>query len=185
LPDLLDPRKAVGQSSRYEGQLELRRMSRLSALLYRDEDDANLTGKAAWYRLEFGKDGDGRGVITGSVTAQLPLLCQRCFEVYLLAVEAPISLALVAGLDEAKSLPERYDPLLVEDRLIRPSDLIEDELILAIPAIPRHAEGLCQPPAVPAGEAERDASEPDVEADGRRRPFAVLASLRSGKGDNN
>jgi uncharacterized protein len=160
-------------------------MARLSALLYRGEDDASLGGKSAWYRLEFGHDGDGRGVISGAVTADLPLLCQRCFEVYPLKVETPISLALVAGLDEAKALPERYDPLLVEDRLIRPADLIEDELILAIPAIPRHAEGLCQRPALPVAEGEQGASQSDVEAGGRRRPFAVLASLRSGKGGNN
>jgi uncharacterized protein len=103
----------------------------------------------------------------------------------LLAVEAPISLALVSGLDEARGLPEIYDPLLVEDRLIRSSDLIEDELILAVPAIPRHAEGMCRPPTPPDAEINGGPGEQGGEADGSRRPFAVLASLRTGKDDNN
>jgi uncharacterized protein len=185
LPDLLDPHKAVGQTARFEGRLELRRLPRLAALLLRDDGKSREADEAVRYRLAFRRDVDGRGVVSGQVSAVLPLRCQRCFEAYLLEVEAPISLAVVEGLDEARTLPEHYDPLLVEERLIRPADLIEDELILAVPAIPRHAEGLCQPPSRASAEAADGPAEQGGDAHGKRRPFAVLASLKAGNDDNN
>ena len=184
LPDLLDPRKAVGQSARFDGRLELRRLPRLSPLLFDDDGELRGSDTSVRYRLEFGRDGDGRGIVSGFVSAALPLRCQRCFSAYELEVEAPISLALVEGLDEAGALPEQYEPLLVEERLIRPVDLVEDELILAVPAIPRHAEGLCQPPAQAQSKAGDGLGEQGNEGHGERRPFAVLASLKAGNDDN-
>jgi methionyl-tRNA formyltransferase len=75
---------------------------------------------------------------------------------------------------EAEALPDAYDPLLLETPLIRPRDLIEDELILAVPAVPRHAEGSCAPPAFEAGGEDALVERPN--------PFAALAALKRGQG---
>jgi uncharacterized protein len=160
-------------------------MPRLAALLSGGDGERRKADDAIRYRLEFGQNGDGRGIVSGHVSAMLPLRCQRCFETYTLEVDAPISLALVEGIDEAAALPGHYEPLLVEERLIRPADLIEDELILAVPAIPRHEEGRCQPPAGTLAEAAEGMDEECGDAQGKRRPFAVLASLKAGNDDNN
>ncbi|MBK5929557.1 YceD family protein [Halochromatium salexigens] len=189
-PDLLDPRKAVAQRSVFEGEMAMVRLPRLSKLLWQGEDSrASSSAKAlnaVHYRFEFGRDADGRSSVLGQVAAKLPLCCQRCFERYDLVVDTAVSLALVEGLDEAKALPAQYEPLMIEDRLMRASDLIEDELILAVPAIPRHPEGQCEPPPVPSTVAPLA----DIERDGRssrtdrqRHPFATLAALKTQRDD--
>lgn len=190
-PDLVDPRKAVAQRAVFEGDLALRRLPRLSRLLWQDESTAapartlDAGGAAVHYRFEFGPDADGRATVNGEVAGSLPLRCQRCFERYDLAVDTTVSLALVSGIDEAKALPAAYEPLLIEDRLLRSSDLIEDELILAIPAIPRHSEGQCQPPQTSADGAaavvDRDPSSSVTKADAH--PFASLAALKIKRDD--
>jgi len=192
LPDLIDPRKAAAQESVFEGTLSLSRLPRLSALLLRDEsgktqDAGDPKQECARFRLVFGRDQDGRSVVEGKVAAALPLRCQRCNEEYQLHVDAPIRLALVAGIDEANALPEHYDPLLLDDRLMRPSELIEDELILAVPPVPRHPDSQCAPPSVPCASAGDDAGHgaaPEKAVpDEKANPFAVLANFKARQDD--
>ncbi|WP_323681199.1 YceD family protein [Lamprobacter sp.] len=171
--------------------MPLRRFPRLAQLLWcaegkeRHSMDEGPGGGSVRYRFEFGSDSDGRATARGSVAASLSLRCQRCFERYELAVDADVSLALVSGLDEANALPSQYEPWLVEDRLMRPADLIEDELVLAVPAIPRHQEGECQPP----GSLAKDAQAPIEQikaspvAAASRHPFAGLAVLKTTRDD--
>jgi uncharacterized protein len=186
LPDLIDPRKAVAQSATYEGLFEIARLPRLVELLWQPDGGSTETrteGCTAAFRLEFGRDEDGRSVVTGHLASRLPLRCQRCGQRYDLPVETEIRLALVAGIDEARRLPERYEPLLVEERLMRPSELIEDELILAIPAIPRHPDGQCEQPAVPERPAS-GATETSTQPAETVHPFASLATLRARENDD-
>jgi uncharacterized protein len=187
LPDLLDPRKAVAQAAVFEGELSLARLPRLAAMLWRDEatgeQGEGASAHCARYRFAFGHDAESRAVVTGAVAAELPLRCQRCDQRYLLPVDVQVSLALVDGLDEANALPERYEPLLLDERLMRATDLVEDELILAVPPIPRHPESECAPPAVP-GAASAVPGHAPVAAEEPAHPFAELASLKARRGDD-
>jgi uncharacterized protein len=169
LPELLDPRRAVATEAEFDGELPLRSLPRLRELLVDNHGVAS-------YRLRFGRDRRGHDVIEGHVDATLMLRCQRCNDRLALDVASDIHLALTEGLDEASSLPEEYEPLLLEGRLIRASELIEDELVLAVPAIPRHAEGQCRMPlAEPNGPADQGDAANDAE---RSNPFAGLAVLK-------
>lgn len=136
LPQLVDPRRAVALGSVFEGEARLSELERLSPLL--EDSRGSVT-----YRLGFGTDAWGHSVMTGAVNAILTLRCQRCNGRLSLPVESRWVLALVDGIDEMASLPDAYDPLLVQDQLLQPLDWIEDELILAVPPIPRHPEGTC------------------------------------------
>jgi len=78
-------------------------------------------------------------------------------------------------MDEAAELPEEYDPLLVAGERVRLADLVEDELILALPQIPMHDPGECQAAAV----GTDSAAAPEGTAE-RASPFASLAELRRG-----
>lgn len=186
LPDLLDPHKAVAQAAVFEGTIEVERLPRLCDLLWRTEaGSAQFEPLTAAFRLAFGRDDDRRSVVTGRVQSLLPLRCQRCGQRFDLSVDVDVNLALAAGIDEANALPDAYDPLLVEDRLMRPSELIEDELILAIPAIPRHPDGECEPPVVASPASREDeAAAPDPERDPSPQPFASLAALRPRREDD-
>ena len=175
--------------------MEIARLSRLRPLLASTEGSVD-------YRLSFGRDERGYGVVTGRVFGELRLRCQRCNEAMALPVDSALSLALTEGLDEAAALPDDYDPLLLDGRLIRSSELVEDELLLAVPVIPRHAEGTCEAPLpkAPPGERiggdgraplkmrgaqaetnpERNQGEKPVSQTKSERPnpFAALAALR-------
>ncbi len=76
--------------------------------------------------------------------------------------------------DEAGSdrTSERYEPLLVEPGRMSLAGIVEDELLLQVPMIPRHEIGdrNCTPAAEPTGKQEM--------AKARENPFAVLASLK-------
>ncbi|MGD8207353.1 MAG: YceD family protein [Thiohalocapsa sp.] len=141
------------------------------------------------YQLRFGTDRDDRGVITGRVSAELHLRCQRCCGAVTITAYTRPRLILVEGLDEAARLPDDAEPLLIATRLIRSSALIEEELLLEIPAVPRHAEGECEMPrathrAVTGprrhGDRDMDSAGPVPVHDGAEEqgPFSVLRVLR-------
>ena len=80
-----------------------------------------------------------------------------------------VSLGVVASLEEADRLRESYEPLLFDGGApIRLSDLVQDELVLAIPPIPQHAD---------CGSAAH--AGPLAETGHRENPFAVLAQLKN------
>ncbi len=196
MPELIDPRRAVSSGSRYEGSIAVSRLPRLRALLETVEGSAD-------YRVGFSKDGRGFGVVNGRVVAELRLRCQRCNGAMTLPVDSAFSLALIDGLDEAAALPDEYDPLLLDGRLLRSSELVEDELLLAVPVVPRHPHGSCEAPldrshsAEQLGEGDGPAeADPSRAGDGESgagvepasgaeqikseppNPFAALAVLR-------
>jgi len=166
LPEQADPRRLCEQGKAYAGRVALRDLPRLTPLL------TSLEGEAA-FTLEFDRDEESRLRIRGEVTAILAVRCQRCMQEMQLPVVMNFCLSPVSGPVEAEGLPEEYDPLMLEDALLHPLDLIEDELILAIPPAPRHAEAEC------AVKMEDFQQEPRVEPEAAQdNPFAVLANLK-------
>ncbi|MGS0753455.1 YceD family protein [Roseateles sp. GG27B] len=65
------------------------------------------------------------------------------------------------------------DDVLVLPRYLDAQELVEDELLLALPLVPRH-EQCPQPLALPAAELLPDGED----ADALPHPFAALAALR-------
>jgi len=87
-------------------------------------------------------------------------------------VAEKVELAVVSGIEEAERLPDHYEPLLVEESLIRPRDLIEDELLLGLPQIPRHASGKC------GLQVDRGFNPEPGAHSNEANPFAVLAAMK-------
>ncbi|MFZ1575008.1 MAG: YceD family protein [Chromatiaceae bacterium] len=170
LPDYIDPWRAVDAGAEFDGAWPLSGLSRLRESLRETEGEVG-------YRLAFARDLEGRATLRGEIEARLVLTCQRCLGALEWDVAAPLGLALVSGLDEARLLSEDLDPLLVSEEPIRLLDLIEDELLLALPQIAMHEPGDCAPPsqeAVEEGEELEDAR--------GVHPFAILGELgRGGK----
>jgi uncharacterized protein len=85
-----------------------------------------------------------------------------------LKVDSGFRLVVVQGYDEAGQVDESLEPLLAEEGSIRLLDLVEDELLLALPAVALHDQ--CEAPAFDDGEISVD--EP------RENPFAALERLK-------
>jgi uncharacterized protein len=162
LPVLIDPEYLVGKQSELSGQLSLSEFSRLAELLADDQGSVDIT-------ISFHQEGDIKTVL-GNISAQLFLHCQRCLKPVALSVDRQFRLGIVKSDEQAGRLPKLYEPLLVNSEQIVFNELIEDELILAIPDIPKHKE--CQPEQVTFGTI-------DIEEQAEPNPFAILAKLKS------
>jgi uncharacterized protein len=104
------------------------------------------------------------------------LRCQRCLQPMDVALDVRPRLRFVQGEDLAARLDEESDDdVLALSSELDLHELIEDELILALPLVPRHER--CAQPLPMRAEA---AVEPDA-AD-TANPFAVLAALRRNPG---
>ncbi|MEN8177634.1 MAG: YceD family protein [Pseudomonadota bacterium] len=163
LPDHLDPWRYVNLAKRTNGSYSLGDLPRLRGCLAEQQGEAR-------FDLEFSRDKQHRACLHGTVEAQLVLECQRCLGTILFPVKSKVSLAFVESLEEAENLPDDLDPELVENGQVELRNLIEDELLLALPQVPTHPVGECA-----SGMGEKPNEKPVAV---RESPFAVLAQLK-------
>lgn len=103
---------------------------------------------------------------------RLSLVCQRCLGPVDCALDAERDILFVAGEEAAAQLDaDSEDDVLALTRSLDLRELIEDELLLALPLVPRH-EACPQPLPLPADD---EVAEPE-----RANPFAALAALKRG-----
>jgi uncharacterized protein len=170
LPDFADPRRLCSLGKVYEGALPLGQMPRLAPLLTSTEGDAAFV-------LAFGRDAEKRDIVTVRVEAEVALQCQRCLAPLRTTIAEDARLAVVTGPDEAERLPAELDPLLAEDGQVALRDLVEDELLLALPAAPAHPPGEC---VVSLAQINGTEATTNDEAGQRSdNPFAALAELKT------
>jgi uncharacterized protein len=138
-------------------------------------------GASADFSLRFERDSDGRFVVRGRVQARLVLQCQRCLGPMIFDVDRPILLAFVHNDEQAIALPDAYDPWVVREDLVNAQELVEDELLLALPAVPRHPaeDGCAEHLGAAAPPVGRVSVDTDADVREARRPFAVLASIKT------
>ena len=123
-----------------------------------------------------------QGVVTGSVklareqgrivaevelAATLALCCQRCMQPLQLPIQCRSRVVLLENEAAAADVPPELETALAPEGRLPLAELVEEELLLALPAAPRH-DGVC--PGGEQGEAET-ASQPT------QRPFANLGEL--------
>ncbi|HTC45267.1 MAG TPA: YceD family protein [Steroidobacteraceae bacterium] len=114
-------------------------------------------------RVQFSREGR-IAVAEVKVAAEVTLLCQRCLAPLRWPVESAGRAALVASAAEAERVPEPLETVLAPEYRISIRDLVEEELLLALPLVPRHENDEC------AGEAASTQEE-------THRPFGRLSEL--------
>lgn len=146
----------------FEGRLPLSAFPRL-------RDSLCDTAGEVRFVLDFDRDALQLPYVELRIEAQLPLECQRSLERFELPVRLVQRLGLIRDEAGEAALPEGYEPLLVpDDGMLRPAELVEDELILAVPVVA----------VAPGTDAvERDFSATDEERQ-QASPFAALAALK-------
>ena len=107
------------------------------------------------------------------VRASFPMECQRCLTPVDVPLEVDREFRFVADEATAEALDdESEEDLLALSREFDLHELIEDELLMALPVVPRHDE--C-PVNVPMASSDDDFEEASAE---KPNPFAALAGLR-------
>ena len=100
---------------------------------------------------------DEKPAIRLGVRARVTLQCQRCLEALTVEVESSRDLVFVPSerLTAFEDEEEDADYLPLEDAL-DPLVVVEDEVLLALPIAPRHAEGSCAASTPEVGRAPED-----------------------------
>ncbi|HSH30422.1 MAG TPA: YceD family protein [Thiohalobacter sp.] len=154
LPDWIDPVALIRQGRILEGTLPVARFARLADQLY--DSDGELRVELHFGRFDAGVEG-----IEGRITGELHLTCQRCLGRMCFPVAQEIRLGLVESEAMIERLPEGYDPLLVTADRLALTELIEDELLLAVADFPKHAEQACRAQAVDQVSTDEEAAAPE------------------------
>lgn len=151
----------------FEGTLPIATMRRLCEVL------ASADGELQ-FELDFGRDSLGISYVDVRAKAALTLICQRTLEPFVLPVTVDTRLGLIKLERDEAGLPPDCEPLLVdEDGRLNPADVIEDELLLALPLVPINPDSSL-PDEVTGHELEEDST-----GEGRsENPFAVLRELK-------
>jgi uncharacterized protein len=153
---VIDGFEVASAGATQEGKLPLSAFPRLQDVLVSD------TGEVE-YSLRGVRDERGRPGLRLDVRATLKLRCQRCLDALAFEVDARELLVLAASQAEIEAEsgdPEAADRVLgAKDMAVR--DLVEDELLLALPYAPRHDD--CRAPE--GGDAARSS------------PFAALRGM--------
>ena len=118
----------------------------------------------------------GQAVADLEVDAQPEVVCQRCMQPMRWPVNVKTRIALVSDYDAANRVPDGLEVFLVEADSVSVRDLVDEEVMLALPNVPRHAEDSecarrkVQLPGQP--------DEPEAAADAQvQKPFAQLGEL--------
>jgi uncharacterized protein len=175
-PDFVDPWKAADGRRTFHGTMPIKRMLRLEPLLAPGDEKQNegvLARFDAIFTARFSYDQQGLVTIRLDVEAELPLVCQRSLEPYREEVKRRSWLVIIEDVAEQELIPDHYDPVLVEHRRLALLDIVEEELLLAVPQVPRNPESAeihisTDGKASPAPGAEKARS---------HKPFAGLAGL--------
>lgn len=169
-PRKLDVEVFAKESAELNGHWPLRQFERVM--------DGAPTGASVDHHVAWSARGERRLLRGGEsqtwlhVKAEVavPLICQRCLGSVVVPVAAERSFLFVHGEEAAAQLDDEIeDDVLPMARSLDLQVLVEDEVLLALPLVPRH--DACPVPLVVPGEVESADDEPP-------HPFAALAALK-------
>lgn len=171
-------------AARVEGAWPLADLARLAVDLFGDADapPAGMVSFTAAGERRPVRGGEPETWLHLQAGAEVRLVCQRCLGPMAHRLEVDRRLRFVHDEQEAERLDEESedDVLALPGGRLDLRALVEDELILALPLVPRHEA--CPEPLLRSRDNEAGAqADLEPEEGTERRPFAVLAQLRRGR----
>jgi uncharacterized protein len=129
---LRDLEALAGREVTLSGELDLGKLPRLLGLLHSEVGSV----RAA---LRFRQRRDGWLGTEIDLQVSVELKCQRCLEPFRHEAEGHADVVLADGAALPGTVPEGFEPFELEGGRLKPAELIEDELIVAMPLVPKHA----------------------------------------------
>lgn len=167
LPKTVDPERLAQNGADFKGSYEQKTMPRLRDIV---EDDSGVCDVDL--ALDYSKG--SRLKLIGQVSADLSLVCQRCLEAFKQNVIAHVDLELVHTEGEEH---REHDVFVLDGEGVLPLiELVEDEILLQIPNMPKH-EHIADCKQDMINRATEYVPEEDEEE--KENPFAVLKNLKN------
>ncbi len=165
----IDIRKAFSQELEVAGSVDSTRLPQIS-------EAAASEGIEVQVSLKFVVDRFGQKKIQGFVTAKLKMICQRCLQPAPLELQESIKLALLASEDQISGLDPEWDPWITSEPRLELADLVEEQLMLALPIVHMHEDVKCIEKLGYHAETDRDLPESADNESGN--PFSILKQLK-------
>lgn len=166
IPQRLDPFKYIGGGLELAGSIALESLTRLDGLLVNQEGEVKIS-------LRFFRDEQKIAVISGEIEAQVALICQRCTDTDKVLIASEFRFALLRKEQDMQNLSQGYEPLILEEAELDVYELIEEELILSLPLVHYHDDGVC------SELFKKSFGQIDVVTEEKPNPFSVLEKLKS------
>ncbi|MEY4587968.1 MAG: hypothetical protein RL497_44 [Pseudomonadota bacterium] len=165
VPRFIEPRKFAQHGLQVAGDIPVESLVRLSGVA--------LSVRFLSVTLEFSVAETRHRIVTGHYDGCVSMQCQRCLEPVDVPLHGSLALAMVWNEDDAKQLPGEYEPWVVAEEQADLYEIIEEELLLALPLVPRHDYD-CMDRSMLAPEGVAAPAE-------QNNPFQVLARLKGSK----
>ena len=130
LPDLISPLLFAERRALLSGVIPLAAFPRLADSIAVGDGQVSVNAV-------FDKHGK-RVLVTGDIKTTLSLQCQTCLQIMDWPLDIVLNLAVVSSLQDAEALCGEHEPLLLNGEKTSFYEMIEDEILLALPDFPRH-----------------------------------------------
>jgi uncharacterized protein len=166
LPISVDPVRAAQKHLELDARIPKELLSRLAESTISIQSDID-----TYFSFEI--DQQKLRIFHGKASVAVELLCQRCNEPMIYQCEAEFTYCPVHNQEQENNLPDAYEPIYYDENgEVNLHQVVEDELILSLPQIAKHAIEDCQ-----IKEFELTFGEIDEEEE-RPNPFDALAKLK-------
>lgn len=169
LPEQVAPYQLAAAGGTLQGAIKIAQLPLLDGLIFGQQAGSAGQIQAS---LHFSQDEHGGCLVDGHISGVLALQCQRCMKAMEWPVELDLRLHLAMSESRAGQLPDEADVVVVAaEGDFNPREWVEDEIILALPLVPKHDDSsecgvTVERPAAP-------------EPEERPNPFSVLKNLKT------
>ena len=122
-------RELAERGARVSGSVPLSALAQLRELVEGEPAEIDATLGVTWHD-------SGVPLVSGEVDARLAMRCQRCLDPVSIRVRTHVKLAVVTN--ETQLVPEEYEAFIATEGVGRLADLVEEEILLALPDYPLH-----------------------------------------------
>lgn len=170
LPVEVNPFRLIEQRRQLAGVFKANSLPRLQELLVAAQDNSEFT-----VALDFDYSPSKLPMISGTVNGSVALECQRCLKPVDVQLDTELNVVVTASQTDRRPEEQGYEICIVEDERLFLQDFIEDEILLALPTVPRHED--CEPVKALRETATEEQNTGNIEyqqEEEKDNPFAAL-----------
>jgi uncharacterized protein len=136
LPTHIDPRKLALQGNLLEGTVNVEDLPRLESSV------SSVCGPLE-AKVQFGLDESRAKIVNGNAKVSVETICQRCLDPLVIELKAEFAVQVIWSEEHINRVAANYEPWIVLDKMANLNELLEDEILLALPLVNYHDVGEC------------------------------------------